>query len=213
MNSATHRVRRATLDDLPKLVNLWKKENLPWGELEKRFTEFQVAESADGAFVGAVGLQIAEHQGKMHSESFESYEHVDAVRGLFWDRLKSVALNHGLVRVWTLERSPYWSHSVFEPASADALSKLPAAFGNPQVSNWLVTQLRDESASPISLDKEFALFREAERERTERLFRQGRVLKVIATIVALVLFLGILGGALYYFRVTQNQGRPGAQTR
>jgi N-acetylglutamate synthase-like GNAT family acetyltransferase len=213
MNSATHRVRRATLDDLPKLINLWRRENLPWNELEKRFTEFQVAETADGAIVGAIGLQIGEHQGRMHSEAFDSYEHVDTVRGLFWERLRSVALNHGLYRVWTLERSPYWSRSVFEPASAEMLPKLPAAFGNPQGGPWLVTQLREEVAPPISLDKEFALFRDAERERTERLFQQARVMKVIATILALVLFVGLIGGAIYFFKVTQHQGRPGIEGR
>ena len=47
MNPNKIQVRRATLEDLLKLIALWQQENLPWENLEKRFTEFQLAETLD----------------------------------------------------------------------------------------------------------------------------------------------------------------------
>jgi len=67
-------VRRATLDDLPQLMDLWKLEKLPAEVLEKRFTEFQLVADSRGKIVGALGMQMVENQGKLHSELFPAYE-------------------------------------------------------------------------------------------------------------------------------------------
>jgi len=48
----------------------------------------------------------------------------------------------------------------------------------------------------ISADKEFALFMESERQRSEQAMQQARVLKVIATVVALALLGLVLAGAV-----------------
>ena len=79
------------------------------------------------------------------------------------------------------------------------MAKLPEAFG-PQGSGWLSLQLKNESASPISIEKEFALFKEAEKERTEKLFQQARFLKGLATVLAVVLFLLVIVGGVYVLR-------------
>ena len=55
-------VRRATLDDLPQLIELWQMEKLPVEVLDKRFTEFQVVADASGRIVGAVGMQLSDKQ-------------------------------------------------------------------------------------------------------------------------------------------------------
>ena len=62
VSSSRYRVRRATLDDIRQLTALWQSMQFPTDDLAKRVTEFQVAEGADGAVLGAVGLQIAERQ-------------------------------------------------------------------------------------------------------------------------------------------------------
>ena len=55
MTTPNLQVRRATIDDLPRLVPLWQREDLPWEALEKRFKEFQVVEESGGELIGALG--------------------------------------------------------------------------------------------------------------------------------------------------------------
>src|SRR5690242_12734924 len=95
MDSSNYRVRRATLDDLPHLASLWQTMHFRTEELGKRVTEFQVAEGGDGKLLGAVALQIAERQGRVHSEGFSDFTVADQIRPLLWDRVQSVARNHG----------------------------------------------------------------------------------------------------------------------
>src|SRR5437773_781501 len=109
MSQPEYRVRRATLDDVKTLSALWQTMRFPSGELEKRVTEFQVAESTDGKLLGALGLQIAGRQGRLHSEAFSDFALADTLRPLLWERLQAVASNHGLVRLWTQERTPFWN--------------------------------------------------------------------------------------------------------
>ena len=70
MSTPNLQVRRATVEDLSKLVELWKQEDLPWENLAKRFQEFQIVESVDGELRGAIGLQITGSEGRLHSEAF-----------------------------------------------------------------------------------------------------------------------------------------------
>jgi N-acetylglutamate synthase-like GNAT family acetyltransferase len=189
-------LRRATLDDLEKLTQLWKSMRFPVEDLGKRVTEFQVAESAEGKLLGAVGLQIAERQGRIHSEGFADFSVAEQLRPLLWDRVNAVATNHGLLRLWTREDAPFWSRCGLVKADAEALGKLPAIWrGEPQ--EWLTLKLKDDVETLLSVEKEFALFMQTEKQRTERAFQQAKVLKVIATLVAIVLLgLVILGAFL-----------------
>ena len=99
--------------------------NFPAEDLARRVTEFQVAESADGQLLGGAGLQIAERQGLIHSEAFTDFALAEQVRPLLWDRLHAVAINRGLLRVWTREAAPFWHHCGLQPPDAAALEKLP----------------------------------------------------------------------------------------
>src|SRR5262245_20819344 len=103
MSSSQFLVRRATLDDLSQLVALWESMQFPALELSKHITEFQVAVDHAGTLLGALGFQIAERQGRVHHEAFADFTWADELRPMLWDRLQSVALNHGLLRVWTQE--------------------------------------------------------------------------------------------------------------
>jgi N-acetylglutamate synthase-like GNAT family acetyltransferase len=186
MNASNFRVRRATLDDIGQLIALWKSMHLPADELAKRVTEFQVAESAEGKVVGAVGLQIAERQGRIHSESFTDFAVADQVRPQFWDRVHAVATNHGLLRLWTQEQAPFWAHCGLVKPDEEALGKLPAHWRS-HPANWLTLKLKDDIETLISVDKEFALFMESEKQRTARAFQHAKILKGIATIIAVAL--------------------------
>ena len=180
MSSLNYHVRRATLDDIGQLTALWQSMQLPAEDLARRVTEFQVAESADGKVLGAVGLQIAERQGLVHSEAFSDFALAEYLRPLLWDRLHSVATNHGLLRVWTQEQAPFWNHCGLLKADAEALQKLPALWrGLP--SGWLTLKLRDDLETVMSLDKEFALFMQSEKQRTDKVFQRARMLKTLVT--------------------------------
>src|SRR3954464_4115828 len=162
MTMPNQQVRRATVEDVSKLVHLWRQENLPSESLEKRFKEFQVVEAENGELLGAIGLQISGQEALLHSEAFLSPEHSEFVREKVWERAQIMAKNHGLVRVWTQFHAPFWRGNGFPQPRGAPLQKLPPAFG-PAQSPWLVIELREDTAAPISLDQEFALFKEPER--------------------------------------------------
>ena len=196
MNEAKYRVRRATLDDIGPLTALWESMRFPAEALAKRVTEFQVAESGEGRLLGATGLQIAERQGLIHSEAFTDFALADQLRPLLWERLQAVAANHGLHRVWTQETAPFWHHCGLQRPEPETLEKLPAAWRG-HTTGWLSLKLKEDIEAVVLLDKEFALFVQSERQRTERAFQRARILKQIATLIALALLIMVLGGAVW----------------
>lgn len=199
MNSPNYRVRRATLDDVGQLVALWKTMNFAVEELSKRITEFQVAESEDGQLVGAVGLQLAERQGLIHSEAFTDFALADRLRPLLWERVQAVATNHGVLRLWTREQAPFWTHCGLSKADEEALVKLPVLWRE-QPRGWLTLKLKDSMDAIISADKEFAVFMASERERSARALQQARVLKFIATVIVFAFFGAVIVGVIYLVR-------------
>jgi N-acetylglutamate synthase-like GNAT family acetyltransferase len=194
-----YRVRRATLDDIGQLTTLWQLMHFPADDLAKRVTEFQVGESSDGKIIGAIGLQILEKQGRIHSEGFIDFAQAEHLRPLLWDRLHAVATNQGLLRLWTQENAPFWNHCGLLKPDAEALSKLPVSWRS-LPAEWLTLKLRDDVSEMISLDKEFALFMEAEKQRTARALQHARILKLVATLIALAVFALVLAGAFLLFR-------------
>jgi len=202
--STQPQVRRATIDDLPKLGPLWRAEGLQAHDLEKRFKEFQLVEGPDGEVLGAVGLQLGGQEGRLHSEAFAHPEHADELRPKLWERVQMIANNHGLLRVWTQLESPFWHHIGFNTASGDLAARLPSAFVGDH-RPWTFYQLRAEGAAPVSLDKEFAMFREAERERTEKIFRQAKVLKLIAALIAVAVLGLVIVWAIFFFNLQRRR--------
>lgn len=210
MTDANVQVRRATLEDIPQLVSLWQQEKIPAAaELEKRFKEFQVVQGPGGEVLGTIGLQISGNQGRLHSEALAHPEQADAVRQKLWERISLVVQNFGLVRIWIQTSAPFWQHTLgFAPASAELVPKLPPEFTG-AAGPWSTLQLKDEAASTAtSIDKEFALFREAERERTEKMFRQARVLKMLAAVIAVAVFALVAVWAFLFFKNYRGQRQP-----
>ncbi len=199
MNSSSFQARRATVEDLLKLRGLWQKKNLPVGDLEKRFTEFQLAESGDGVLLGAIGLHIDQQQARLHSEAYTSEEAEEACRLQLWQRVQSVMRNHGLFRVWTQAEGAFWQQNGFSLAEGPVLEKLPASFSS-RSGRWLTLQLREESGPAISLDREFELFTQTQRESTAQAMQQARVLKTLAYVMVLIFLLGVIAVGIYAFR-------------
>ncbi len=205
-----HQVRRATVEDIAQLSPMWEQENLPTAELEKRFKEFQVVEQ-EGILLGAIGFQVLGQEGLLHSEVFLRPEDAEFVREHLWERAQILAKNHGLIRVWTQLHTPFWHGNGFKAPTGEIAAKLPGVFAY-GTEPWLYVQLREETAALPSIDKEFALFKESEREQTERMLRQAKVLKVIAAGIAVIVFLLVIVWAIYFFRLQRKMGnRPMAE--
>lgn len=188
-------LRRATVDDLIGLKQLWQRAHLQVLDLEKRLTEFQLIVTDNGDLLGAIGLQIDGKQGRIHSEAFTQPEDQDKHRQQLWERVQSIARNHGLMRVWTQESAPFWNQRGFQQATEEALQKLPAVFGDAS-SPWFALQLREENIAVISLEKEFELFQAAQQAGSEKLMQQAKMLRTVAYI-----FLGIVVLAAGFFLV------------
>ena len=191
------RIRRATTDDFQSLKSLWNSMRLPAGELEKRLTEFQVIETADGQIVGAIGVQIIGHHALLHSEGYTDFSVADAARQLFWERIQTIAAHHGVFRLWTQENSPFWVRWGFQPATIDLLERLPAEWKRSE-GKWLTLQLKNEEAI-AALDKELEAFRESEKKRTEETLEQARTMTTTITIIAFVVGIVLIGIAFYLF--------------
>lgn len=208
MTSANYRVRRATLDDLGALKPLWESMRFPAAELEKRLTEFQVAENSRGEVIGGIGFRMSGRHGCLHSESYSDFSVADEVRPLVWERLQVLNANHGVARLWTQETSPFWRQQGFQPPQTEQLKNLPEAWKN-EGAPWLTLQLKSEEAF-VSLEKEFGLFMAAEKERTKKMFEQARLIKMIATLLALVFAAFVIVAMVYLFKKNPgilNRGR------
>ncbi len=197
-------VRRATLEDLPQLLPLWRTERLPAAALEKRFTEFQVVLAGD-ELIGAVGLHISVQQGKLHSEAFARPELAEAARPLLWERVQTLAHSHGLMRLWTRLAAPFWRAAGF--AAVEAPASLPAEFAEDNA-RWALLALREDSAMPQTLDKQFEMFRAISREETERTFERAKKIKFIALLLLVVLAGLIAIWAIFLFRLKPDIFRP-----
>ncbi|MGO8700943.1 MAG: hypothetical protein ACLQVY_24900 [Limisphaerales bacterium] len=196
----TFQIRRATVDDLPQLMDLWRAAQMPADELEKRFTEFQVAESSEGRVMAAIALQLSGHDGNIHSETFGDFALSDSLRPLFWERVQVLARNHLLFRVWTGESAPFWKKGAgFSSPNDELLGRLPPAFG-PAHGGWLSLALRDESADPNLLDAQFAIFREAEQAKREKLLQRAELLKMAGTGIAVLLFVFAMCVLVWFVR-------------
>lgn len=197
MSSPSHRVRRATLDDLPALKALWTSMHFPLDDLEKRLTEFQVVESADGRIIGALGVQLLRPHGWLHHEAYLDFALADEARSLLADRIRSLASNHGVFRLWTREKAPFWSRYGFRPAEPETLRKLPAAWAGAGP-EWSTFQLKDEEAI-VSLEKELALFMETEKQQTARTIQRVALLKSAALWMGVVLGIFVLALVIFLF--------------
>lgn len=204
MNSANILLRRAVIDDLPRLMDLWRWMNFSTEELEKRLTDFQVAVDAEGKLLGAVAFEIAGNQGRIHHEAFEDFSVAEQVRPLFWERIQMLARNNTVFRVWTQETAPFWKEIGLQPASKELLQKFPAKWSNAD-GGWLALQLKEDAAiQALTGDGEFAALLQADRAATQRTLEKAKMIKQVAMVLAIVLALFV--GVLILYAFSRNPG-------
>ena len=197
MSPASLRIRRATTEDFQGLQALWRSMQFNSDELEKRLTEFQVVEMADGQLAGAIGLQIAGQHARLHSEGYTDFAVADAARELLWERLQTIATHHGVLRLWTQETSPFWSRWGFQPASAEELERLPPEWQGSE-EPWLTIQLKDEAVI-AALEKELQTFRETGKQRATEALDQARTFTTTITVIGFTLAAVLIGIAVFIF--------------
>ena len=204
MSSANFLVRRAVIDDLPGLKTMWQGMSFPTEELEKRLTEFQVGVDGEGKLLGAVAFEIAGQQGRIHHEAFEDFGVADALRPLFWERIRILAQNNTVFRVWTQESAPFWKQAGLQPATKELLQKFPAKWSN-AAGGWLALQLKEEAAiQALTGDGEFAALIQAERAATQRTLEKAKLIKKVAMVLAIVL--AVMVGVLILYAFSRNPG-------
>ena len=189
-------MRRATVDDLAGLRPLWKDFGFQVSEFEKRLTEFQLVETADGKLLGAIGFKVAGKHGLIHSEAYTHPEEEEELRSRLWERVQNLARNHALARLWCAEQAPFWHHSGLADATPEDLAKLPPVFGN-SASQWRTMQLREETSPTLSLEAELDLFKQASQESTAKMMRQARTMKLVAAVIAFIFFVVVAAGVGY----------------
>lgn len=149
--------------------------NYSVADLEKQLTEFQVVINDTGQLIGAIGLQMSAKHARIHSEAFGDYGLADHARPVIWQRIQTLATNHGLARLWTTENSPFWSRNGFLASNESDFTNMPSIWDR-AASSWLTLKLKDEEAL-ASLDKEFALFVESEKRNSADVLTKAKMLK------------------------------------
>jgi len=207
--------RRATLDDLAALRELWAQEQLDADDLEKRITEFQVAYDAEGKILGSIGMKREGDDGWVHSEAFSDFGVADQLRRVIWERLKTIAKNYAMARIWMRDCGLFWKELGFDEADEKMKGQLPAGFGD-KGGNWYVIRLRNDpfADGTEAAKRQELMFREALRAETERTLRQARVVKIIALVMSIVLFAVIVLAGIKLFEYQRRMGlRPGEEQR
>jgi N-acetylglutamate synthase-like GNAT family acetyltransferase len=199
MNQSVLRVRRATVDDLDTLKWLWASMRLSPDELEPRLTEFQVVENPEGDVLGAVGIQFSGQHALLHSEGYSDFGVADAARHLFWERIQTLASSHGVFRIWTQERSPFWKSFGFAPPNQEILPRLPEEWKNEFDGGWLTFQLKNEDVINAAFEKHFAGFAAAEKRGTDRVTEKARTISTIITVIGFAIGVVSIGFAVYLF--------------
>lgn len=195
-----YRARRATTEDLGALVELWKLMRFPVEELSRRVTDFQIVEDASGKLLGAVAIEVTDRQARLHSEGFVDFSMSDSIRAVLWNRIETLAGNRSLLNIWTQEQAPFWKHTGFAEPGPELMKQFPRQWSSQ--SRWLVIKLREDVEAILVADKEFAAFMQTEKARTQRTLQRAKALKLVATLIAIALFiLVIIGG---YFLIRHN---------
>ena len=199
MSAHTLHIRRATVDDRAQLKDLWASMQLAPEALEKRLTEFQVVENPEGEVVGAIGILFSGHHALLHNEGYTDFGVADAARQLFWDRIQTLAANHGVFRIWTQERSPFWKSYGFQPPSAETLERLPENWRNEFDGGWLTLQLKDEEVIAAAIEKQFGSFHAAEQQNITRVSEKIQTFKTVVTILGFAIGIICIAVATYLF--------------
>ncbi len=189
--------RRATVEDLPALQALWQQAGLPWLELERFVTEFQVVPSeVDGVLLAAIGLLVEGNDALLHTEALADSEQADELRATLWRRVQIVARNQGVQRLWTQEDADYWATGGFSKAAPATVAGATATFVD-RSADWRVYELIDPDKAKHMVDEQMAIWQAERAQEAEALQDKIRAFRTVAFGLAIVVTLAALGMLLY----------------
>ena len=112
--------RRATVDDLPQLIELWDKAFCPADIFEKRLTEFHLVEDAQTKrILASIGIHPENTGAMIHSEVFGDPLNQDLYRDMLWPRFQILSRNLGVSKIWTQETADFGLKWVFKSSEND----------------------------------------------------------------------------------------------
>lgn len=190
--------RRAAVDDLSALRELWALTGLPAEELSSFLTEFQVASTADGRLVAAVGLMVEGSDALLHSEAIVPDLDPEELRATLWRRVMILARNQGIHRVWTQEDDEFWVASGFLPAAIDPNGRVPS-FVQP-ADDWRCCQLFDPAEAKQVVAEQMAVWQATRSGEVDELQGKIRTVRNLAFGFAGLVILVILGMLFYIVR-------------
>lgn len=184
--------RRATVEDLPSLRLLWQSAGLPWDQLDRFVTEFQVVPGPDDSLLGAIGFLVEDGDGLLHSESLGalSEESLDEVRMTLWRRIQIIGRNQGVHRIWTQEDAPYWPTCGFKSATEADLTACRATFLD-RTASWLRFEYPAPENVKARVDEQMAIWQATRAMEAEALQQKIRNMRNLAVLVAAVV-IGIM---------------------
>ncbi len=188
--------RRATVEDLESLRDLWSASGLPADDLVRFLNEFQVVTEPSGRLIYSIGLLAEEGQALLHSEALgcPPPDDPDACRALAWKRLGILSRNQGIRRIWTREDAAYWGTCGFDPLPARELpAELPSFV--PREEGWLYFRQPEPAQADQLVKRELALWktqREQENEEFQRKVRRFRAVALGLFGLSMVLLLALL---------------------
>jgi len=115
----------------------------------------------------------------------------ETLRPRLWERVLSLARNHGLIRLCISDAStPFWLEKGFEAAGRELVEQLPASWSKAADSPWLTLKLRDEPLGSGLVDRELAVLAQFQLRERERMTEQTRALRLLAAgVVGLLIVL------------------------
>lgn len=190
--------RRATLDDLPALLELWQATGLPGEQLEQFLTEFQIVADEQGTLCATVGLLIHQQEGLIHSEAIAAGADADACRAALWRRTQIVARNQGIARLWTPEDDPFWIANGFHPATPAEVADMPAAIANPDA-KWFLHLSMDSNRAKQIVNEQLAIWEASRLQDKEDFTRSISSIRTVALLFAALIIGSVFVLAVYIF--------------
>lgn len=193
--------RRATLEDVPVLQELWRQVGLPWEQLADFINEFQVVTDDAGNVVGAAGLLLEGDDGLLHSEAIVDGLDGDSVRLALWRRVQIVSRNQGVARLWTQEDAEYWRTAGFQPSTAAERTQAKVEFLGAE-GVWLVFQVGTPDRAQALINEQLAILEATRMQDADDLQQKIRTLRLVAYLMAFLVIGGCL--ALLFYIGSQN---------
>jgi len=136
--------RRATVDDLPQLKQLWEERSYPVDEFERRITDFYLVENKKvRKILAVIGICFLEGAAMVHCELFCDIENQNLYRDMLWSNLKKLARNKGASRLWLQGQVSFWKNKGFEVATEELLMEKPDFPYTEERVPWFFFQLFD----------------------------------------------------------------------